>query len=222
MCLWSDATVERAEDELYRRILAHGKWHEGCPIQFNLAIVDNDAAHPDRCRLRDCITTTLGEKRQISPRKLPGDRDAGDRLFRQLEEPRKPRTINQKAEFAHDHVDADHEPVAPNAADDPGKIKCCRWRKPVRFGCLPAPKRDRQLGVAKFSGKPRFRSANVGLTIASSRVASARWIGVSHERHPEGFARFLSKPKRSLNFLQRAPDHRLPAEPGYRRNKGGH
>ena len=82
MRLWTYATVERAEDKLDRRILAPRKWHECCAIQFDLAIVDDCTTQPDGCRLSDCFMTTLGEKRQISPKELRGDWNPADRLFR--------------------------------------------------------------------------------------------------------------------------------------------
>jgi hypothetical protein len=88
MRLWTQATVERAEDKLDRRIPAHCKGHECCPIHFDLAIVDDCTTQPDGRCSSDCITTTLGEKREISPGELPDDWNAADRLFRQLEQKR--------------------------------------------------------------------------------------------------------------------------------------
>src|SRR6516164_229175 len=128
MCLWTYATIEGAENKVHRRILTHRKGHEGCPVEFNLAIVDNGTAQPDRCRVSDCITTTLAEKRQISPGEWPRDRNAADRFFRQFEQLREPRSIDQENEFAYDWIGADHEPVAPIAGDHLGKIECLRRR----------------------------------------------------------------------------------------------
>src|SRR5208282_492260 len=122
MRLWTCATIERAEHKVHRRILTHRKWHECCPVEFDLAIVDNGTAQPDRCRVSDCVTTTLVEKRQISPGELWCDRNAADRFFRQFEQQCEPRSIDQEDEFAHDCIGADYEPVAPIAHDHPGKI----------------------------------------------------------------------------------------------------
>src|SRR5271169_2874130 len=128
MRLWTYATIERAEDKVHRRILTHRKWHERCPVKFNLAIVDNGTTQPDRCRVSDCITTTLAEKRQVSPGDSPCDRNAADRFLRQFEQLCEPRSIDQEDEFAHDWVGADYEPVAPIAGDHPGKIESLRRR----------------------------------------------------------------------------------------------
>src|SRR5271167_2985785 len=128
MRLWTYAPVKRAEHQLHRRILTHCKRHECSPVQFNLAIVDNCATQADGSRSSDCITTTLGEKSQIPPGELPGDRDAADRLLRQFKQLCKSRSVDQKGEFARDRVGTDYEPVAPSAADHPGKIECLRWR----------------------------------------------------------------------------------------------
>jgi hypothetical protein len=68
--------------------------------------------------------TTLAEKRQISLGELPCDRIAANRFFKQFEQLREPRSIDQEDEFAHDCVGADYEPVAPIAGDHPGKIEC--------------------------------------------------------------------------------------------------
>ena len=104
MRLWTYATIERAEYQVHRRILTHRKWHECCPVEFNLAKVVNGTTQPHRCRVSDCITTTLAEQRQISPGELPIDRNATDRFFRQFEQLCEPRSIDQEDEFAHDCV----------------------------------------------------------------------------------------------------------------------
>ena len=219
MRLWTYATIERAEYRVQRRILTHRKWHECCPVEFNLAKVDNGTTQPHRCRVSDCITTTLAEQRQISPGELPIDRNAADRFFRQFKQLCEPRSIDQEDKFAHHQIGADYEPMAPSADDNPGKFECLCWRQPAKFGCLPAPKRDCLFGVAKFSDQLEFGSPAAGRTITSIRAVGARWIGLSHRGTPEGFAIFLSKPNRGLNFLQQ-PRYSLPSCSPIRRGSG--
>src|ERR1700747_3382031 len=122
MCLWTYAAIEGAKDEMHRRTLTHRKWHECCPVEFDLAKVDNGTAQPDRCRVSDCITTTLAKKRQISFGESPRDRYAAERFFGKLEQLCEPRSIDQEDEFACDWTGADYEPVAPIAGDHPRKI----------------------------------------------------------------------------------------------------
>ena len=112
----------------------------------------------------------------------------------------KPRSIDQKGEFADDCVGTDYEPMVPSAADHRGKIECRRWGHPAKFGCLPAPERDCQFGVAKFPDQPGFGFAGVGYTIASSRADGAGSIWLSHGRNPEGFATCRSKPACCVKF----------------------
>ena len=40
------------------------KRHECCPVQFDLAVLDNDTARADGSRLGDCVATTFVEKLQ--------------------------------------------------------------------------------------------------------------------------------------------------------------
>jgi hypothetical protein len=70
MGLWTYATVKSAEYKLHRRVRWHSKRHECGSVQFNLTIVDNYTTQLDGCRLSDCITTTLGENRQIPSEEL--------------------------------------------------------------------------------------------------------------------------------------------------------
>src|SRR5467141_5245988 len=144
MGLWTYATVKRAEYDPHRRVRLRCKRHECCPIQFNLAIVHNCATQPDGCCVRDCITTALDKKRQISPGELPVDWNPADRLLWQFKQLRKSQAINEESGFARDRVGTDHKSMAPSAADHLGKIERReRWR-PAKFGCLLVPKRDRQ------------------------------------------------------------------------------
>src|SRR5262249_15720080 len=94
--------------------------------------------------------------------------------------------------------------MAPSAAEHRGKIEYRRRRKPAKFACLPAPKRDRPFGVAQLACQIGFRSFGSGFTITSHRAAGARWIGLSHQRNPGRVCNTHSKPGRLLNFLQRA------------------
>src|SRR6516165_12610311 len=104
--------------------------HECRPVQFNLAILDNDTTRADGSRLADCVATTLGEELQISPRKLPVDWEVADRLLRQFKQLRKLRSVSQKFEIARHRVDINYEAMAPSAADHRGKIgrASCRER----------------------------------------------------------------------------------------------
>jgi hypothetical protein len=148
-----------------------------------LAIIDNRTTQADGSGLSDGLTTALGEQREISPGELPGDRNAADRLCWQFKQLCKPRSIDQKGEFADDCVGTDYEPVVPSTADQRGKIECRRWGHPAKFGRLLAPERNCQFGVAKFPDQPGFGPAGVGYTIASSR-AGAKSIWLSHGRNP--------------------------------------
>jgi hypothetical protein len=96
-----------------------------------LAIVHNCTTQPDGRCARDCVTTALDKKRQISPGELPVDWNPADRLLRQFKHLRKSRAINEESGFARDRVSTDHKSRYSS-------LLTRRWRG--ESGANPSPK----------------------------------------------------------------------------------